>query len=118
MEAQKPERREYPRINKQERREYPRVIVRLETEVTATDKPQISGWTRDLSVKGVFVLCADQLPVGAKCMCRLSLGNIRQGAPIIEVDGKVVRQDENGIAVQFSETAVESFKKFRNFFID
>lgn len=111
------ERREYPRINKIERREFQRVVVKLETELEGGSKYQISGWTRDLSIKGIFVMCSEQLPEGARCLCRMSIGPVNKGAPVIEVTGKVVRFDAQGIAVQFSEIATESFKRFRDYFI-
>jgi len=110
------ERREFPRVNKWERREYQRVIVKLETEVQTGKKYQISGWTRDLSVKGVYVICTGKLPLGARCKCKLCLGNVLKGAPVIEVTGKIVRCDDLGVALQFSNVAVECFKGFRNYF--
>ncbi|MCM8776429.1 MAG: PilZ domain-containing protein [Candidatus Omnitrophica bacterium] len=112
-----PERREYPRVKKLERREFQRVIVRLEAEIRTEKKTTvISGWTRDLSVKGIYVLCQERLPVGAHCKCKIYLGDLLQGAPLIEVDGRVIRYDDTGIAVQFTNVAIECFKRLRDFF--
>jgi len=110
------ERREYPRFSKQERREFQRVVVRLEAEVSSETKAQISGWTKDISVKGIFVLCADRLPIGYPCRCRISLGGPLRGAPVIIVDGKVVRCDDVGVGIQFSPVAVEGLKKLNDYF--
>ena len=112
------DRREYPRYNKQDRREYQRVVVRLEAEVSSEAKVQISGWTKDISIKGIFVLCSDKLPLGFPCRCRISLGTALRGAPIIIVDGKVVRCDDAGVGIQFSEVAVQCLRKIRNYFSD
>lgn len=109
------DRREYPRVNKKERREHSRVLVRLETEVLSSNEFQVTGWTRDLSVKGVFILCPAKLPVGARCKCRLSLGNESE-SPVIEVSGWVVRCDGDGVAVQFTDAAVEAFTKLKTYF--
>ena len=110
------ERREYPRLNKHDKREYQRVVVRLEAEVSSETKVQISGWTKDISVKGIFVMCADKLPVGYPCRCRISLGTALRGAPVIIVDGKVVRCDDSGVGIQFSEVAVKCLRKLREYF--
>ena len=110
------DRREYPRSNKMERREYRRVIVSLETAVSAGKRVQVSGWTRDLSVKGVYVLCNDRLPIGTYCRCRIALGDILQGAPLVEVEGTVVRTDDTGLAVQFNDSAIECLRKIGEYF--
>jgi len=113
--AQKNERREFSRVKKDEKREYSRVIIKLRTDITNKDV-QIGGWTKDLSVKGVYVICSDILPVGSKCTCRLAIGPLLKGAPIIEVEGKVVRCDPSGVAVQFTEVSVDCFRKLREYF--
>jgi hypothetical protein len=115
--SEKDDRREFPRFNKEEKREYQRVVVRLEAEVSSETKAQISGWTKDISIKGIFVMCADRLPLGYPCRCRISLGSALRGAPVVIVDGKVVRCDESGVGIQFSPVAVEGLKKLREYFV-
>ncbi len=110
------ERREFPRDNKRERREYARAVIRLETQVMAAGERQVSGWTRDISIKGAYILCAEQFPQGARCVARLALGDVFKDAPVLEVSGWVVRCDGEGVAVQFVDYAIECLKKFRNFF--
>ena len=111
------DRREFPRRNKQEKREYSRAVIRLETQMNAVaGERQVSGWTRDISVKGAYIMCAEHFPAGAKCVCRLALGEAFKDAPILEVSGWVVRCDDGGVAVQFTNYAIECFNKFRNFF--
>jgi len=116
--SQKLDRREYVRVHKFEKREYPRVIVKLETEISSIKRYQVSGWTRDISVKGVYVMCDGKLPVGVRCSCKLALGDVLKGAPQIELSGKVVRCDTGGIAVQFTRMATECLKKVATFFLD
>lgn len=110
------ERREYVRDNKQEKRQYARAVIRLETKIRAAGDRQVSGWTRDVSVKGAYVLCTEHFPEGAKCVCRLALGDVFKEAPILEVSGWVVRCDGAGVAVQFVDYAVDCIKKFQGFF--
>lgn len=110
------ERREYTRVNKQERREFARVIIKLQTNISSGHDVQIGGWTKDLSIKGVYVLCSDKLPLGSRCQCRLALGPLLKGSPAIEVEGKVVRCDAKGVAVQFTDVAVDCFRKLREYF--
>ncbi len=110
------DRREFPRDHKRERREFSRAVIRLETKVVAAGERQISGWTRDISVKGAYILCAEQFPTGARCVCRLALGDVFKDAPVLEVSGWVVRCDGTGVAVQFVDYAIECLKKFPSFF--
>lgn len=110
------ERREYKRYHPEERREHPRIIVKLEAAVTSNYAPQISGWTRDISIKGVFVKCADKVPIGAVCQNRISLGDVLRGAPVLEIEGSVVRCDHDGVAIQFSKVAVDSLRRLLDLF--
>lgn len=116
MEPGSEDRREYTRVSKQNRREFARVLIRLETKLLSGSEFQVSGWTKDISVKGVFVLCAEKLPVGARCRCRLALGDNQEESPVIEVSGWVVRCENSGIAIQFSDYSVDCFNKLRQYF--
>jgi hypothetical protein len=89
-------------------REFTRVSTEIEAEVTAT----VSGHTRDVSVKGIYLFCRQPLPVGTPCRVALVVGG-RQSPLRIEVTGRVVRVDDAGMAVEFSEMGVDSFDHLR-----
>ena len=54
-------------------RRQPRANIGIEVAVTAPDGSVIHGTTRDVSTKGVFVLCNVLLPEDSTCSITLSL---------------------------------------------
>jgi hypothetical protein len=99
---------EYPHA-----REFSRATIRLEVEVIAGDSRILVARTRDVSMRGIFLLTSHRLPIGCSCRVRLRIGE-PESSIWVEADGSVVRQDPTGLAVEFSEMGVESFHHLQN----
>ena len=96
-----------------EKREFTRAPIKLEAEVTAGETVIISDETRDVSMRGLYVLCDQRLPVGTGCRVVLFLGG-RPSQVRIEATGIIARIKDSGMAVQFNEMETDSFVHLRN----
>ena len=97
-----------------DRREFTRVHVQMDVEVAIGEAQTVQGRMHDLSMKGLYLSCDTPLPVGAGCCTAILLGN--DEAPTrIEADGVVVRAEDRGMAIQFTEIlGLDSFDHLRN----
>jgi c-di-GMP-binding flagellar brake protein YcgR len=95
------------------RREFTRVSVELPGEVASEDFAAIHGQSRDVSLKGIFLVCDTPLPIDSACHIALFLGE--QGNQTrIEAEGKVVRVDDAGIGIEFTViTGIDSYDHLR-----
>jgi hypothetical protein len=93
-------------------REFTRVHVKVDTEVKALGRTIHSFDSQDLSLKGMLVRTEERLPRGTPCEVRLLLGD---HAAEILADGLVVRDYDEGFAVQFTRLlGVESYEHLKN----
>lgn len=93
-------------------REFTRVHVQVQVEVTALGRTIHSTQPQDLSLKGLMVRTEARLPLGTPCEVKLLLGDQRTE---ILAEGEVVRDYEDGFAVQFTRLlGVESYEHLRN----
>ncbi|GEM_PF-1688114 len=70
--------------------------------------------TKDISLKGLF--CADPsavYPVGTICEIKLSLGG-EPSAFSLKMQGRVVRSESTGMAIEFNEMDIESLIHLKN----
>lgn len=101
---------------KESMRQFTRVAIAVEATVVPADDGDsvITGHTKDLSMKGIYVICEDKLPVGTKCHVSL----VPSGDPKhfrIEANAKVARVAENGMGIEFVEImGLESYEHLRN----
>ncbi len=95
-------------------REFTRVAARIETEARiASGEIIITGQTRDVSMKSIYIPCDRQIPVGTECEVRLVIGRIED--PVcIEAKGKIVRSDPDGVAIEFIEMDLDSYNHIHN----
>ena len=95
-------------------REFTRILIELEVQVTPTQQPTVSYQVKDVSMKGLYLLCEQPLPMGTECRVTLLLG-AKERPVRIEVSGKVVRVDTDGMGVEITEiVGVESLTHLRN----
>ena len=95
------------------RREFTRVSTRFEVELTSDSGNTCGGPLQDVSMKGLSYHCRDPFPVGTQCQAALLLGEPEN--PIrVEARGRVVRATDGGIAVEFAEMDVDSYRHLRN----
>ena len=97
-----------------DRRRFTRVSIQIEGELSLDDATTIRGVSRDLSLNGVFLLCEPSLQVDTNCHVTLFLGQ-RAARLRVEAHGKVVRIDETGVGLTFTDImGIESFEHLRN----
>ena len=89
-----------------------RVFVRLEVEISTTGMNLHSTKTRDLSENGVFVYATGRFSLGESCQVNLLL---RKGESTnnVNVEAKVVRIDNEGLALRFTEGNHEAHERLR-----
>ena len=93
-------------------REFTRVPVSCHVEVLAEGRPIPCSALRTLSLKGMLVQSAEQLPLGLECEITISLV---EHEIEIQVMGTVVRNYSEGIAFQFTKImGPESYAHLRN----
>ena len=93
-------------------REFTRVPIQVRAEVLGGGLSLASAATQNLSLKGLFVTCAEQLPEGTICQITLLLGD---GTTRIETEAAVIRCHPEGIAFQFTRIeGLESYDHLRN----
>lgn len=97
-----------------EKREFSRVPIQIEVEISSPHPTPTSCQVKDVSLKGLYLLCTNPLPMGADCRVALLLGGGE--APVrVEVSGTVVRVDPTGMGLEIKEIiGVESFEHLRN----
>ncbi len=73
----------------------------------------VEGSSKDLSLKGVFVNTKEDIPIGSKCNVRVVLSGMIEKV-ILEINGSVVRKQENGAAVEFGSMDIDSYTHLKN----
>jgi hypothetical protein len=94
------------------RRAFSRVPVKFALEILSAQKSMGSTETLNVSMKGLFAKTVEQLPVGSECRVILHLDELG-GEERIEAKAYVVRSSADGLAVEFSETGLESYRHLR-----
>lgn len=97
-------------------REFLRVDTKFDVTMEIEGKTVQSGYTRDLSMKGLLVLCEERYPVGTNCRILIHLGGPDSG-PKVEARGAIVREHPDGLGIQFSELDVDSYHHLKNMII-
>ena len=86
-----------------EKRGFSRAPVSVEIEVTADGFGLSAQNVRDVSIGGVCLgPCEQHTPLGAPCQVRLFVGGRASGV-CIEAAGEVVRVDDAGVGIMFTE---------------
>ncbi len=90
---------------REERRQFTRVAVAIDTTVEAGGDGEttlISGQTKNLSLKGIYLYCPETLPPGTDCRVSLVLAD-GPSQPRVEAYGRVARVDDDGMGIEFVE---------------
>ena len=97
--------------NGENRREFTRVRIQLDAEISADDKASINGVAEDLSLNGLYIPSTGKLPIGTECV----IAPVLDGRDIrLEVAGKVTRQNEGGMAIEFTGVPLDDLEHLRN----
>lgn len=98
---------------RQEERQHTRLPLRLEVRISGGSRTLVSGKTRDISRESVYVFAERPLPRGSACQVVLLLTG-PSSTLRIEVSGRVVRADDHGMAIDFTEVGLDSLFHLRN----
>lgn len=97
----------------QEHREFSRVDIKVHVRVLAKDRDEISKDTHDISMKGLFLSCQEEWPIGTECEVHLLLEG--QASPIdLFLKGRVQRITEEGMGILFTEVSLEAYEHLHN----
>ena len=99
------------------RRRRTRVNFRTRADVQAVGARLVDLETRDLSLKGVFVLGEHPLEPGQGCVVTIRLMDEAEEAPELHMEGKVVRTTGEGTAIDFVSMDPETYLHLRNLVI-
>ena len=103
-------------MNREERRKNIRVIFRTSVSIAeAGDNGRIieSEDTRDISLKGIYVLASSPLPAGTQCNVILRLSGSSSELSLM-IDGEVVRNDSEGMAIRFRQMDIDALIHLKN----
>ena len=102
-------------------REFTRVPLAVEVDILSGDTPIVSGRTKDISMKGLYLLSDERLPVGTDYHIVLLLsgrGPSASLAPLmlgIQANGRIVRVTNAGLGIEFTEIiGQDSFEHLRH----
>lgn len=95
------------------KRQNTRVPFKITISLDFPDQRHAECETTDLSLKGVFVLGVTGHQVGENCRVSLQLAGSTSHLTL-QMKGKVVRVEENGLAMNFSEMDLDSFFHLKN----
>ncbi len=91
--------------------------IPYQSEVLMNAKGQwFRGMSENLSLYGVYVISSSRVEIDSVVELTISLppADTTSDEEYIDVNGIVVRQDENGIACEFREVEVDAFINLKN----
>ena len=95
-----------------EKRNFTRVLFQTEAVVTYEER-KIEGEVENLSMNGMFLRTFEKIPQNAPLEIKISLSGASSEL-CIELKGFVVRQADDGVAIQFKEMDLDSFIHLKN----
>lgn len=97
-----------------DRRRRTRVNFHTRADIQTMGARVLDVETRDLSHKGMFVLGQAPLKAGQGCTITLHLVGDQENAPVLHMEGKIVRSTEQGTAIDFVSMDPETYLHLRN----
>lgn len=97
-----------------EKRKFTRVLFETTIKITAGSAVIVSNRLRDISLGGAFVSASGtSLPEGTSCILEIDLIG-RATLLRIQIEGEVVRSDEEGMAMKFTKMDLDSLVHLRH----
>ncbi|MBW1897681.1 MAG: PilZ domain-containing protein [Deltaproteobacteria bacterium] len=90
--------------------------VDFKTKITLkTDKSElnIEGSSKDLSLKGMFIHTNEDIVLNTKCEVEIYLTGMTEKF-VLNMQGAIIRQEDNGIAVEFISMDLDSYTHLKN----
>lgn len=98
-------------------RQHGRRPAKLEATVTSELGAHVRGTVQDVSVAGLFVACAQRLPVGTICELRVEVLD-DEDAPAIEATGRVAHVELDGMGLEITDLTLEHYEELRRLVTD
>lgn len=103
-----------PNSSNDERRRGQRVFFHTEILlVVAGMEHRFQGNIKDLSVRGVYINTPAAIPDNAECDVTITLSGATEPI-VLNMEGRVVRKDDSGVAISFSSIDLDSYTHLRN----
>jgi hypothetical protein len=91
-------------------RQHGRNPAKLEVKITSELGCSVRGTVRDISVAGLFVACADRLPVGTLVALSLEILDESNNGPIKAI-GRVAHVLPDGMGVAITDLDLEDYEE-------
>ncbi|MCA1988436.1 MAG: PilZ domain-containing protein [Desulfarculus sp.] len=95
------------------RRRRTRVNFRTQVDIQATGARIMDVESRDLSHKGLSVVGDLPLQLGQVCTLAVHLAGEGEDTPVLRMEGRVVRVDRQGAAIDFVSMDAETYRHLR-----
>jgi c-di-GMP-binding flagellar brake protein YcgR len=90
-----------------EKRKFTRIPFHTKITISAGETTYVSNQLRDIGLGGAFILLEGSLPAGTACTLDIDL--IGPASLLrIQIEGEVVRAQQNGIAIKFTKIDLDS----------
>lgn len=95
------------------KRRFSRVTAIFDVNLTRADGIFLAGTLRDISVQGAFIICEPAMELGTPVVVTIVLHGGIDDIPV-RAQAEVVRREEGGLGVHFTEVDVDSLEHLRN----
>jgi len=99
-----------------DRRRHSRVVFATRIQILLDvegRQEQLEGRSKDLSLKGIFVVSDKRFPPGTRCVVKTCLTGTVEKIELV-MKAKVVRQTAKGIGIVFDSMDVETYSHLKN----
>ena len=101
-------------VEKDNKRSKVRVNFKTRIEIDFDHPPiQIMGDSKNLSLKGIFVVTTENVLLNARCRVQVFLSGTASPCSIL-TEGTVVRKEPGGIAINFDSMDLDSYTELKN----
>jgi hypothetical protein len=97
----------------EEKRKFTRVLFRTQIRILSASSSFVANTLRNISLGGAFIETTYQLPEGAPCALEIDLTG-PASLLRVQVEGDVVRCENDGIAVKFTKIDLDSLIHLRH----
>ena len=104
-------------MNDANRRRRTRVTFHTRVDIQSTGARIMEVESRDLSHKGLSLVGDLPLKAGQGCSLVVHLSVEGEDAPVLRMEGRVVRADREGAAIDFVSMDAETYRHLRNLVI-
>ncbi|MCK5096970.1 MAG: PilZ domain-containing protein [Desulfobacteraceae bacterium] len=99
-----------------ERRKHERVkfLTSISVKIDTGDKEiEVKGDSKDLSLKGLFIITNEKISIGSPCGVRIILSGTTEDVEL-HIKGVVARTENIGLGITFDSMDVDSFTYLKN----